>query len=91
MLFDRVFLYLNTATTIAAVMRTLGRNPSGKRARSPRKKLDFKPSLVTRNIRYQVIKTMACFGIILKRVKEFGDYGEHFFAIVYPNSVVIHK
>ena len=34
-LFDRVFVYLNTATTIAAVMRSLGRNLSGKRARSP--------------------------------------------------------
>ncbi len=37
-LFDRVFLYLNTATTIAAVIRTLGRNSSGKRARSPKVK-----------------------------------------------------
>ena len=45
-LFDRVFVYLNAATTIAAVMRTQGRNSSGKRARSPKKKLDFKPSLV---------------------------------------------
>ena len=35
-LFDRVFLYLNTATTIAAVMSPLGRNSSGKRARSPK-------------------------------------------------------
>ena len=24
---------------------------------------------------------MACFGIILKRVKEFGDYGEHHFGL----------
>ena len=37
-LFDCVFVFLNTATTIAAVMRTLGRNLSGKRARSPPKK-----------------------------------------------------
>ena len=35
MLFDRVFVYLNSATTIEAVMRTKGRNSSGKRARSP--------------------------------------------------------
>ena len=34
-LFDRVFVYLNTATTIAAVMSPSGRNSSGKRARSP--------------------------------------------------------
>ena len=34
-LFDCVF---NTATTIAAVMRTQGRNSSGKRARSPKRK-----------------------------------------------------
>ena len=35
-LFDRVFVYLNSATTIEAVMRTQGRNSSGKRARSPK-------------------------------------------------------
>ena len=37
-LFDSVFVYLDSATTIEAVMRTLGRNSSGKRARSPKEK-----------------------------------------------------
>jgi hypothetical protein len=37
LLFDRVFLYLNTTTTIA-VMSPSGRNSSGKRARSPKRK-----------------------------------------------------
>ena len=35
--FDSVFINLNSATTIEAVMRTKGRNSSGKRARSPKK------------------------------------------------------
>jgi hypothetical protein len=36
--FDSVFVYLDSATTIEAVMRTQGRNLSGKRARSPKEK-----------------------------------------------------
>ena len=38
MLVDCVFIFLNTATTIAAVMRRLRRNSSGKRARSPKRR-----------------------------------------------------
>ena len=38
LLFVHVFIHLNTATTIAAVMSPSGRNSSGKRARSPKRK-----------------------------------------------------
>ena len=60
MLFDRVFLYLNTATTIAAVMSPLGRNSSGKRARSPKiKRIRLLAIISLTYSKYQVIKTEA--------------------------------
>ena len=66
MLVDCVFVFLNTATTIAAVMRTLGRNSSGKRARSPkRKKHNFSIDGISYSVIYRVFLFVFLFFSVL--------------------------
>jgi len=50
-----VFIFPNTATTIAMVTSGLPRSLNGKRARSPLKKIEIKLFLIKGNIWFEII------------------------------------